>query len=193
MAYFEHGHKTRWRTKLPETGLGSFPVSLMPTQACQGISSPTWVLPTAANQEGAEQTQSQRQEGQDSHANPSKSIINSWFHRTVWLGEVLFEGEMEEEEEQMRLQSPSEPWLWCSSLYIATLVGIFNQCRRRHMHWWTATLNPSWTQGRFLTNTWKAISMVLLLSKFSPIWGPDFLWPNLSCKSQLEPWSKPHN
>lgn len=45
----------------------------------------------APNQEGAEQMESQRQDRQDSHANTFKSVINSWFHLTVWLEEVLFE------------------------------------------------------------------------------------------------------
>lgn len=92
MKYFEHRRKTQWQAELPETGLGSFPVSLMPTEACQDISSPTRALPKAPNQQVAKQTEDQRQDRQGPPANRSKSTINAWFHLIVWLGEVLSEG-----------------------------------------------------------------------------------------------------
>lgn len=120
MKYFEHRHKTQWQTELPETGLGSFPVSLMPTQACQGISSPTWALPKAPNQEAAEQTEGQRQDKPGSHANSSKSIINSWFHHTVWLGEVLRESWMKEEE------MPSQVIFWAMILIFLSIIYLYS-------------------------------------------------------------------
>lgn len=141
-----------------------FAVYMIPTQTCQGISSPTWELPKAPNQEVAKQTEGQRQDRQGSHANASKSLINSWVHWTAWLGEFLL-GASVEEEEEMTSQESLEQSSACGFLHISTLVNILKQCWREHMIWWEPTLNSSWNQGRFWTNQQRAMSTALSLMK----------------------------